>query len=144
MPGNTRSDNLNPLQDPDQLKNLLLILEHARADAWLRRDREALAALLAPDFFEINSFGRFSRDDLLTRLFSRINLQTFTIEDPLLVPVNDRVALLTYQCFEELTLDAKKMRGTFHVSALYSWNGKRWNLSVWQITPFCGPDQLQG
>jgi len=82
MPGKTTSVNLAIRHDPDQIKNLLLVLEHARADAWLRRDIRALEALLAPDSLEINYFGRFSRDDLLLQFFPRMVLQTFTIEDP--------------------------------------------------------------
>jgi hypothetical protein len=124
-----------PHGDPEQLRNLFLVLEHARADAWLRRDRKALEALLAPDFTEINTFGKFSRDELLVRLFPQLLLHTFTIEDPALVPAGSDTAVLTYRCYEELTLDKKRVRGTFHVSAHYSWNGKQWKLFLWQITP---------
>ena len=88
-------------------------------------------ALLAPDFIEINYFGR------LTRLFPRLELHTFTIEDPVLLPAGDGTAVLTYQCYEELMVDKKRMKGTFHVTALYRWNGKQWKLILWQITPFC-------
>lgn len=127
-----------PHHDPDQLKNLLLVLEHARADAWLRRDRKAIEALLAPAFLEINPFGRFSRNELLILLFPRLTLQTFTIEGPELLCMGEGAAALTYQCYEELMVDTKKMKGTFHVSALYEWNGKQWKLALWQITPYCG------
>ncbi|MCK9579397.1 MAG: nuclear transport factor 2 family protein [Methanoregula sp.] len=136
MPGKKPSLDLVARNDPDQLKNLLLVLEHAHADAWLRRDRRALEALLAPDFLEINYFGRFTRDDLLVRFFPRMVLHTFTIEDPVLFSVGAGNATLTYQCYEELTVDGKKRKGTFHVSALYGWNGKLWKLLLWQITPF--------
>jgi hypothetical protein len=124
--------------DPEQLKNLLLVLEHARADAWLRRDRGAIEALLANGYMEINAFGRFSRDELLTRLFPRLTLHTFTIEDPALVVVAPNIAVLTYLCFEEITIDTKKKKGNNHVSALYCWNDKQWKLSLWQITPYAG------
>lgn len=125
-------------QDPDQLKNLFLVLEHARADAWLRRDKRALEALLAPDFLEINTFGRFNRDDLIVRIFPRLVLQTFTIENPALLPLGDDTAALTYQCYEEHTVDARKIKGTFSVTSIYHWNGKKWRLTLWQVTPFCG------
>ncbi|NLD57815.1 MAG: nuclear transport factor 2 family protein [Methanomicrobiales archaeon] len=121
--------------DPTQLKNLLLVLEHARADAWFRRDRQALEALLAPDFIEINYFGRLSRDDLLQRCFPHMVLHTYTIEDPVLHRFGSETAALIYQCYEELTVDGRKMKGTYSVSALYCWDGKRWKLTLWQVTP---------
>ncbi len=138
MPGKTMSTDLPIHHDPDQLRNLLLVLEHARADAWLRRDKRALEALLAPDFLEINYFGRFSRNDLLVRIFPRLVLYTFTIEGPVLFPISDGTAALTYQCYEELADDGRKMKGTFTVSALYRWNKKQWKLVLWQITPLKG------
>jgi hypothetical protein len=124
-------------QDPDQLKNLLLVLEHARADAWLRRDRRALEALLTPDFIEINTFGRFTRDELLIRLFPRLTLHTYTVDGPELCPAGSGAFVLTYQCHMEVLVGSRKMKGMNHVAALYIWNGKQWRLALWQITPFC-------
>ena len=138
MPGRTKTDTTGPVKDQNQLKNLLLVLEHARADAWLRKDREALEPLLAPDFMEINYFGRLNKDDLLIRFFPKISLHTFTIEGPALRIVSDTAVFLTYECYEELTVEGKKMKGTFSVSALYTWNTRQWKLALWQITPFCG------
>ena len=135
MPEKPRPRDEAARTDPDQLKNLLLVLEHARADAWFRRDRTALEALLAPDFIEINYFGRLSRDALLLRCFPHMALHTYTIEDPVLHQFGDETAALLYQCYEELTVDGRKMKGTYSVSALYRWNGKQWKLSLWQVTP---------
>src|SRR5512137_954465 len=110
MAGKKTADTRAPHPDPDQLRNLLLVLEHARADAWLRRDRRALEALLAQDFVEINPFGRFTRDELLIRLFPMLTLQTYTIEDPAVIIPGDGAAVLTYQCYEELTVDSRKSK----------------------------------
>ena len=71
-----------PVQDPEQLKKILLLREHARADAWLRKDKRALEALLAPDFIEINYFGRLSREEILHHFFPSLTIRAFTIEDP--------------------------------------------------------------
>jgi hypothetical protein len=65
-------------------------------------------------------------------------LHTYTIEDPVLICTGESTATLSYQCYEELTVDGRKMKGTFTVSALYRWNGKQWKLTLWQITPFSG------
>ena len=138
MPAKTRESERDTAPDPEQLKNLLLVLEHARADAWLRRDRQALEALLAPEFCEINYFGRIGKEDLLARFFPRLFLHTFTIEDPSLRIISGTAASLMYECYEEITVDGKKMKGNYTVSSLYGWNGRQWKLVLWQITPFCG------
>lgn len=137
MPGKPAAESSRSPHDPDQLKNLLLVLEHARADAWLRKDRRALDSLLSPDFCEINYFGRLKKEDLLERFFSRMTLHTITIEDPLLRMVSDAAAILSYECYEEFTADGKRRKGYHTVAALYSWNGKQWKLALWQITPLC-------
>jgi hypothetical protein len=137
MPDEQQTDDTAAVSDPDQLRNLLLVLEHAHADAWLRRDRRALEALLAPEFVGINTFGRYSRDKLLIRLFPHVTIQTFTIEAPALLVAGRGAAALTYQGYQELTHDGRRMKGTFHVSALYSRDKKLWKLALWQITPFC-------
>ena len=56
--------------------------EHARADALFRKDRRALESLLAKDFVEIGLFGRFNREDFLTRIFPLFTLHSFNIDDP--------------------------------------------------------------
>ncbi len=78
------SDRNAPSRDPEQIKKILVLREHARADALLRKDRRALEALLAPDFVEINSIGKFTREELFDRLFPVLTLHEFTIEDPVI------------------------------------------------------------
>ena len=87
------SDRNTALQDPEQLKKLLVAREHARADAWLRKDRRALEALLAPDFVETSSLGRFGRQEVFDRLFPALTLHEFTIENPSI-----RINLLPNNC----------------------------------------------
>ena len=138
MPGRTKAGDLDQANDPEALKNLLLVLEHARADAWLRQDPRALEPLLAPDFVEINYNGRMNRDELLARLFPRVTLHTFTIEGPALRIICETAAILSYECYEEFTLDGRKTKGTYSVSALYTRYGKQWKISQLQMTPFKG------
>jgi hypothetical protein len=121
--------------DSEQLKKLLVLREHARADAWLRKDRRALDALLAPEFHEINSIGRFSRDELLERLFPALILHDFTIEDPAIRITDENTAVLSSLCHEWLTVDGKQIRGTFHVFATYTSDRKQYRLSVWESWP---------
>jgi len=69
-------------ENSEQLLKILLAREHARVDAWFRKDLRALDALLAPDYQEINMFGRFSREDIQARIFPLLTLHSFTINDP--------------------------------------------------------------
>jgi hypothetical protein len=123
------------IPDPEQLKRILLAREHARADAWLRKDRKALEALLSSDFVEINSAGRFGRNDVLDRLFPSRTLHTFTIEDPSLRITGDSTAELSYRCRESLTTNGELTDGTFRVFATYRRYNNQYQLAVWEIRP---------
>jgi hypothetical protein len=122
-------------RDPEQIKDLLVVREHARADALLRKDRRALESLLAPDFVEINTLGRFTREELFDRLFPVLTLHEFTIEDPVLKITGENTAVLSYRCYERLTVDKRPVVGTFRVIATYTRNGKQYRLSAWDIRP---------
>jgi hypothetical protein len=127
----------NPLysDDPAQLLKKLLVIEHARADALFRKDRRALESFLAPDFFEINLFGRFSREDFLTRLFPLFTLHSFSIDEPHVLRTGKDFAVITYRCTEDATLGRNKKSGTFPVAAKYSLIGNLWKISSWEIVP---------
>jgi hypothetical protein len=122
-------------RDPEQLKNLLVLREHARADAWLRKDRKALEALLAPGFVEINSLGRFTREELFGQLFPVMTLHEFVIEAPAIRITGENTAVLSYRCRERLTAGEKEIKGTFRVFATYTGDGKQYRLAAWEIRP---------
>jgi hypothetical protein len=122
-------------QDPEQLKKILVLREHARADAWFRKDRRALEALLAPDFVEMSSLGRFNREELLERLFPVLTLHEFIIEDPGIRITGENTAVLSYRCHERLTAGKKLIKGTFRVFATYTRDGMQYQLSLWEIRP---------
>ena len=119
---------------PEQLLKILLAREHARADAYFRKDPRALDALLAPDYIEINNFGRFTRDDILKRIFPLFSLHSFAIETPQVRRTGKDTAEITYQCTEDITLGKVNKVGTFPVMAHYSLIGKIWKISLWQVT----------
>jgi Domain of unknown function (DUF4440) len=129
------ADRNTVLQDPEQLKKILVLREHARADAWLRKDRRALEALLAPDFVEVSSLGRFTREELLGRLFSLLTLHEFVLEDPALRITGENTAVLSYRCHERLTAGKKLIEGSFRVLATYSRDGNQYKLSLWEMRP---------
>jgi hypothetical protein len=120
-------------RDPEQLRNLLVLREHARADAWLRKDIRALEALLAPDYVEINSLGRFSKKELLDRVFPTITLHEFIIEAPGIRITGPDTAVLSYRCRERMTAGKKEIAGTCRVFATYTRDGNQYRLSQWEI-----------
>ena len=105
------ADKNSASRDPQQLKDLLVVREHARADALLRKDRRAFESLLAPGFVEINTLGRFTKEELLDRFFPVLTLHEFTIEDPVLQKNEENTAVLSYRCYERMTVDKKPLSG---------------------------------
>lgn len=121
--------------DPEQLKNILLLREHARADALFRRDRRALEVLLAPDFVEVNTLGRFTKEELLDRLFPVLTLHEFIIEEAGIRITGENTAVLSYRCHERLTVNGKQVEGTFRVFATYTKAENQYRLSAWEQRP---------
>jgi hypothetical protein len=121
--------------DPEQLKKLLVVREHARADAWLRKDKKALEALLAPEYRETSNLGIFSRSEVLDRLFSALTLHAFTIEEPSIRITGENTAVISYRCTEAFTIDGKRIEGVFRVFATYTREKNQYRLSIWDIRP---------
>jgi hypothetical protein len=120
--------------DPVSLRKILVAREHARADAWFRKDRRALEALLAPDFVEINEQGTFDRAGVFDLLFSSVTLKVFTINEPRLLPQpDDKRAILTYHCYEEQDVQGREIKGLFTVTAHYRKEKTQWQLVLWEI-----------
>jgi hypothetical protein len=124
-----------------QLEKALLAREHARVDAWQRKNRQALDALFDDNFIEINVLGRFGKKDVLNILLEGITLHAFTIEKPRLLSLGSDTVVLTYRCNETVTLGGNTQDIPAHVTALYVMGDTQWKLLLWQITPLtrCGP-----
>jgi hypothetical protein len=122
----------------DDLMRTLRELEEKRRAAWIDRDREALAALMADDFMEINYFGRLSKSDILDDLFSDLTLVSFNMEGFECTQADQDVGVLTYRCFEKISYQGSEVNGDFHVAATYARRDGAWKLLLWQITPYNG------
>ena len=117
------------------LEKILPALEHARADAWLRRDKRALSALLASDFVEINSLGRFPKKEILGQLFPALILREFRIENPVVRETGPGTAVIRYRCHQVFSFGGRVTEGTFHVTASYALRDGRYRLVAWEIAP---------
>jgi len=123
-------------ENPQHMIPVLLAHEHARARAWIGRNRQVLDLLLAPDFVEINVLGHLSKSELLGWLFSSLTLHDFVIEQPDLRIAGPQVAILTSLCQGDPTANGQWITGTFHVAAHYVRRGQKWLFLLWQITFF--------
>ena len=122
--------------DRQDVEKMVLSLEEARADAWIRKNRETLDALYAPDFMEINYYGRLNAGELMDYLFPLLTMRTLTIEEPRFLHAGIDAVAMTYRCREDLTVHDEPITGTFHVTALYTRINSDWRLLLWQITPW--------
>ncbi len=124
------------------LGKALLAREHARVDAWQRKNRPALGALFDDNFTEINALGRFSKKEVVNVLLDAVTLHDFSIDKPRLLMIGSDAVILTYLCSETITVgDGEREEIPAHVTALYLLQKKQWKLLHWQITPvtWCGP-----
>jgi hypothetical protein len=124
-----------PADDPEQLRKILIVREHARADAWLRRDRRELEALLAPDYTEVSSLGRFDRRELLDTLFPAVTLHEFVMDEPVIRTSSGAAAVISYRSHESFTFNGKRTDGSFRVTATYTFDNKQYRLSSRTSTP---------
>ncbi len=127
-----------PPYDDSGLLKILVASEHARADALFRKDVRALESLLAPDYYEINLFGRFKREDILNRILPLFTLHSFSIDDPHVQRTGNDIAVITYRCTEDATLGRNKKNGSFPVAARYTLIGNLWKISRWEIVTMPG------
>jgi hypothetical protein len=125
-----------PHDNDFQLEKTLLAREHARVDAWQRKNRQALDALLDENFIEINTLGRFRKKEVLNVLLEAVTLHDFSIDKPRLLMIGVDAVLLTYVCSETITIvGGERQEIPAHVTALYMNRDKKWKLLLWQITP---------
>ncbi len=129
---------LSPRRGDFQLEKTLVAREHAHADAWKRKNRQALDALFDPSYIEINAVGRFSKKDVLTCLLQAVDLREYVIEKPQVLAVGDTMAVLTYRCTETIDLGKGLQVIPAHVSAVFILRDEIWKLLLWQITPLIG------
>jgi hypothetical protein len=118
-------------QSENSVSNEVIRLERMQWDAFKRKDRAALAAILAKDYFDFGSDGREDRTFSLTKGYMADDqtLSEFTIEDPQVKLLDDHTALLTYRGTYRGTNHGKPDSGAAFYTDLYRKQGGRW-LSV--------------
>ena len=121
-------------QDPEHLPELLIVREHARADAWAQERPAALEALLAPDFVEINSFGRFRKGECSTGFFRLLPCMNLLWKSGLSAN-SQKIPRSSLPVSRSVHGEREKNEGTFSVTATYTINNNQYRLAVWQISP---------
>lgn len=113
------------------VKDELLRLERMQWDAFKKKDKAALDAILAKDYFDFGSDGREDRTFSLTRgyMSDEQDLSEFIIQDAQVKLLGDHTALLTYRGTYRETEHGKPNSGSGFYSDLYQKQGGKW-LSV--------------
>jgi hypothetical protein len=114
-----------------ELTEELRSLEERLLDPEIRRDRHAVASLLAPEFVEFGSSGRvFTREQILELLENeqpqRIELRDFAVQT--LAP---KAALATWR---SIRLDGSKPEASFLRSSIWVFREERWQMIFHQGT----------
>jgi len=129
---------VSPKPDPVDTKATLTNLEYRRANAWIAKDKAALAALLHPDYLELNIFGRFTRQQVLDELFDRHVLIDYAMSDIEFRELGSDVCALCYYVVERLQSAGTVSQYHCVVTATYKKTPTGWLLAIWQITPIAG------
>jgi hypothetical protein len=100
----------------------IMRLEAARADARIKKDKEALGNLLHENFAEINIFGRFSKEQVLNDLFQNVELLEFVMTEERYVDLDESAVGLAYRVREKLkTGDAVQSFECFMSRPVQAW-----------------------
>jgi|GEM_PF-764735 len=118
-------------QAENGVKDELVRLERQQWDAFKKKDKTALAAILAKDYFDFGSDGREDRTFSLTRgyMSDEQDLVEFSMEDAQVKVLDDHTALLTYRGTYRGTERGKPNSGSAFYSDLYQKQNGKW-LSV--------------
>ena len=118
-------------QSEDGVKQEILRLERLQWEATKNKDRTAIAAILAKDYFDFGSDGRIDRDAVIHSGWTtdEESLSEFVIEDPQVKLLDDHTALITYRGTYRGTDHGKPDVGTAFYSDLYQKQNGKW-LSV--------------
>lgn len=115
--------------------DMAIKLEEARADAWLRQDKEALRCHLHDEYLEINIFGRFTKEQVLGELFEGHQLIEYNMTDHQLLMLGPGCFAISYRVNEKLRSVGQVSEFHCFVIAIYQREGENWLLRLWQITP---------
>jgi len=113
------------------VRDELVQLERQQWDAFKKKDKTALAAILSQDYFDFGSDGREDRNFSLTRgyMSDEQDLVEFSMEDAQVNVLDDHTALLTYRGTYRGSQRGKPNSGSAFYSDLYRKQNGKW-LSV--------------
>jgi hypothetical protein len=113
----------------------MLAPEEKRVAAWMARDKEAIRKQLDDDSFEINIYGRFTKRQILEKLFPKVRMLKFKISEPRVLDTGPDSCGINYRVGEQIKSGGKMLSFDCYVTAVYRKRGRRWLLLLWQITP---------
>lgn len=118
-----------------QIIEKLIQLEQKRARAWMTRDKETIRSQLHDDSLEINIYGRFSKQQILDELFSKVEMLKFHMSDHQLIDTGLGSCGINYCVDEQIRSGGEVLSFKCMVTAIYKQECEQWLLLVWHITP---------
>ena len=118
-----------------EIEEQLIQAEQEIVAAQTRRDFSAVEALLADDFKEIGSSGRFfSKADTL-RAIGEVQILDCTFDQFQFLPVNDECVILTYMATARRGQDGKEHVNRAWRSSTWVHRQGQWRVLFHQATP---------
>ena len=117
------------------LEQDLLAKDNAVAQAYMKKDVEFLRHTVTDDFVAIGTDGAaFGKADLLENM-RETNIQEYRPYAISVVPVNNDVAIVTYDCVVRMMVYDETSPRYQHVSDVWVKQGDQWRLKFQQATP---------
>jgi hypothetical protein len=116
------------------LTELLLAREKSLPEAQKRKDLNFFKDITTDDFLEVAPDAKvYTKDEMMEGL-NAVDLQTYSIYDPKVIPLNDKAALVTYDAIVQMTMGDERAPRYQHVSSVWVNQGGKWLLKFQQAT----------
>ncbi len=114
----------------------LIANSKALREAQLRKDVEYLKGALTDDFLQVGSEGKLHKKKDFLGDAEDGNLKEFMLYNPLVAPVDENAAIVTYDCVIKMPEgDAPNLAPRYqHISDLWVKQGGQWRLRFEQAT----------
>ena len=124
----TNRKNLSPLEQT------LIANTKAVPAAWKKKDADFFKRTLTDDFLEVAVDGHvYSKNDVMEGVHTA-DVQEYSPYDAQVVPVNEGVAIVTYDCIVRMTLGEEPVPRYQHITDLWVKQDDEWHLKFQQAT----------
>ncbi len=116
------------------LTELLLAKEKSLPEAQKHKDLNFFKDITTDDFLEVAADAKvYTKEEMMEGLNS-VDLQTYSIYDPKVIPLNGNAAVVTYDAIVQMTIGDEPAPRYQHVSSVWVNQGGKWLLKFQQAT----------